>query len=62
MTHRQARRRLGSRKNRRVGTKTRIIPGRGDKQPPKYTMRRTFKGKESLASQVRKIVAASTNL
>ena len=58
MTRRQARKTLGSRSSRRSGTKTRVIPGRGEKQPPKYTTRRAAQGKESNASKVRKLLLA----
>lgn len=58
MTHREARRTLGSRVARRSGTKTKVIPGSASsKRPPKY---RYFRARPiTLAAKVARIVAKS---
>jgi hypothetical protein len=58
LTHRQARRKLGSRNARRAGTKTKVVPGSGNaKQSPKYRYPRARP--ISLAARVAKLVQAS---
>jgi hypothetical protein len=56
MTRRQARSKLGSRTTRRAGTKTKVIPGGAQKQPPKYRNRRAAKGKTSNAAKVQALL------
>lgn len=56
MTHREARRKLGSRTVRRAGKKTRVIPGGAQKKAPKYPTRRAYEG-PSNAAKVRAILA-----
>lgn len=55
MTHRQARRKLGSRTTRRAGKKTCVIPGGAQKKAPKYRTRRAYEG-PSNAARVRALV------
>jgi hypothetical protein len=60
MTRREARKSLGSRTHRRVGMKTKVIPGGNNtKKAPKYRTRRAKKGTKSNGAKVQEKLRTS---
>jgi hypothetical protein len=56
MNRREARKALGSRVSRRVGTKTKVIPGaKTTKRQPKFRTHRAAKGQTRLGVRVQRV-------